>query len=211
MNGSTSTTPATDTRTKLIDAVVAETLEVGHAELTVSHIVRRAGVARGTFYTYLDGKDSAVAAAHECRFEHYVERLLETCRVQPTWPLKVKVGIGATLDMAAASPADACFLTETLLGRWGMPDGVPDSRDRLARFLIGGRAEAPYGRDLPGLLESVLVTGIASAIAAQLRAGEAERLPALAPELTELVLTCYLGREAGAALARRPRSKPGGR
>jgi AcrR family transcriptional regulator len=211
MNGSTTATPAGKMRERLIDAVVAEAFEAGQAGVTVRRIVTRAEVTRETFYRYFDGKAAAVAAAHQSRFDSYVRRLLETCRIQSTWPLKVKVGIGATLDMAAASPVDARFLAETALGRWGMLGGVPESRDRLARLLIGGRAETSYGRELPSLLESVLVTGIVSAIAAQLRAGEAKRLPALAPELTELVLICYLGREGAAELARRPQSKPGGR
>lgn len=208
MSGSTPTTQATDARKRLIDAVITEAFKVGHAETSVEQIVRRAGVSHATFYAHFDGKGSAIAAAHQSRFECYVDRLLETCRIQPTWPLKVKVGIGATLDMAAASPADARFLTETSLGTWSMPRGIPDSRDRIARLLIGGRAETAHGNELPGLLEAVLVTGIAAAIAAQLRAGEAKRLPALAPELTELVLAYYLGREEAADLARRPRSKP---
>jgi AcrR family transcriptional regulator len=210
MKGSTPTTPAA-TFERLIDAVVMETSERGHQGVTVEQIVHRAGVTRGTFYAHFDGKEAAIVAAHRSRFERYVIRLLETCRIQSTWPLKVKVGIGATLDMAAANPSDARFLIETSLGTWGLPGGIPDSRDRLARFLIGGRAETPYGKELPGLLEAVLVTGIASAISAQLRAGEAKRLPALAPELTELVLACYLGREEAAERARRPRAEPRGR
>ena len=175
--------------------------------VTVEQIVRRAGLARDTFYVHFEDEGAALAAAHQSRFDRYVERLLGTCRIQSSWPLKVKVGIGATLDMATASPAEARFLTETSLGWWDPPAGIPESRDRLARFLIPGRAETAHGQELPGLLESVLVTGITSTIAAQLRAGEAKRLPALAPELTELVLACYLGREAAAELARRPRSK----
>jgi AcrR family transcriptional regulator len=194
-------------RERLIEATIAETFELGHTGVTVEQIVRRAGVSRDTFYPHFDDEGAALVAAQQSRFDRYVDRLLGTCRIQPTWPLKVKVGIGATLDMAAASPADARFLTETSLGLWILAGGIPESRDRLARFLIPGRAETAYGKELPGLLESVLVTGIATTISAQLRAGEAKRLPTLAPELTELVLTYYLGREAAAELARRPRSE----
>jgi AcrR family transcriptional regulator len=210
MDGSTPTRNA-DTRERLIEAVVAETFALGNTGVSLRQIVDRAGVARGTFYTHFNSTGDALLAAHQSRFDRYVSRLLETCRIQPTWPLKVKVGIGATLDMAAASPADARFLTETSLGRWDLPGGVPESRDRVARFLIAGRAETAQGNKLPGPLESVLVTGIAAAISAQLQAGEAGRLPALAPDLTELVLTYYLGREEAAELARRPRSTPQGR
>jgi AcrR family transcriptional regulator len=206
MNGP-SPTNTPDTRERLIAAVVQETFELRHPGVTVEQIARRAGVAEGTFYAHFDSPGAALSAAHHSRFDRYLARLRETCRIQPTWPLKVKVGIGATLDMAAASPADALFLTETSLGQWDTPGGALESRDRIARLLIAGRAETAYGDELPGLLESVLVSAIAAAISAQLSAGEAKRLPALAPELTELVLTYYLGREAAAELARRPRTE----
>lgn len=207
MNGSTPTTE-TGMRERLIEAVVAETFALGHTGVTVDQIVCRAGVARDTFYAYFENPGAALAAAHQSCFDRYVGRLRGTCRIQATWPLKVKVGIGATLDMAAAAPAEARFVTETTLGRWALPGGIPESRDRLGRFLFPGRAETAHGDELPGLLESVLVTGTAAAISAQLQTGEANRLPTLAPELTELVLACYLGREQAAELARRPQAGP---
>ncbi|HSS41630.1 MAG TPA: hypothetical protein VLK37_03670 [Solirubrobacterales bacterium] len=120
--------------------------------------------------------------------------------------MKVKVGIGVTLDMVADSPVDAQFLVvETMAVGDDFLQRVLDSRDRLGRLLIGGRNETPHGAELPGITEAVLIAGIAGVIAAQLRAGETMHLPAVAPQLVELTLTPYLGSERAVAVARRPR------
>src|SRR3954447_10075595 len=208
MNRPSSTARTMDWRESLLEAVVATTAEFGRAGLTVERVVRRAGTDAATFYAHFADEQAAVKAAHECLFERYLDRLLQACKAQPRWALKVKVGVGVTLDMAAASPADARFLVETLVGSWDFPGGVVDSRDRLARLLVSGRAETPHGPKLPGVIESALVGGIAGVISAQLRNGEAKHLPALAPQLVELTLTPYLGRDEAMEVARRPRSEP---
>lgn len=204
-------TPATKEnglRQRVFDAVIAEAAEFGHAGVTEERIIRRAGVTRPWFLSQFDDTDAAVEAAYRCRFERYLDRLLETCQVQSNWPLKVKVGIGVTLDMAAAAPDDARFLVEAMTASGSTPGESPDSRDRLARLLVAGRFETPHGTELPGILEPALIGGIVGVILAQLRAGDANRLPALAPELVELTLTPYLGREDAAEVARRPRPRP---
>lgn len=205
MNRSTPN-PEAVARRRLIEATVAETVEVGYARATIEGIAGRGGTSRDGFYDHFDSKQAAVEAAYSCLFERYTGRLLQTCKVQSSWPLKVKVGIGVTLDMAAASPQAAQFLTVSSLAVSDeLLHQVLDSRERLARLLVSGRTETPLGPKLPGVVEPVLVNGIAGVISAQLRAGEAKSLPAIAPQLTELVLTPYLGQEEAAEVAKRPR------
>lgn len=198
----------TEDRERLIDAAVGETVEVGYGAVSLEGIIRRAGSSRASFDAQFASKQTAVEAAYRCRFEHYLGRLLRACEAQSEWPLKVKVGIGVTLDMAAASPVDAQFLVvETMAVGDDFLRQVLDSRDRLARLLVSGRTGTLHGAELPGITEAVLVAGIAGVIAAQLRAGESEHLPAVAPQLVELTLTPYLGREKAAEVARRPRPR----
>jgi len=206
MNRSNPTTKATDRRERLIGAVIAETVESGYADLGVEGIVRRAGVTPDLFHSQFADKKAAVEAAYESLSGRYLSRLLQTCKAQSSWPLKVKVGIGATLDMVAAAPVEAQFLTaEAMAIDDDFRQRVLDSRDRLARLLVAGRTESPHGAGLPGVIESALVGGIAGVISAQLQDGEAKHLPALAPELVEFALTPYLGREEAAEVAGRPR------
>jgi AcrR family transcriptional regulator len=208
MNQSIPTTKTQEGRDRLIDAAIAETVEVGYEAVSVEGIIRRAGSSRAAFDAQFADRKAVVEAAYQGRFERYLGALLRTCRTQSDWPLKVKVGIGVTLDMAAASPLEAQFLAvESMNVSDDFLQRVLDSRDRLARLLINGRTQTPHGAELPGITESVLVAGVAGVISAQLRAGEAKHLPAVAPQLVELTLTPYLGREKAAEVARRPRPR----
>jgi len=208
MNRSNSTTKATDWRERLIESVVAETAGSGYAELSIEAVARRAGATPDLFHSQFADKKAAFEAAYECIFERYLSRLLQACKPQPSWPLKVKVGIGVTLDLVAASPVEAQFLAvEAMAVNDDFRRRVLDSRDRLARLLVAGRAETPHGPELPGVIEAALIGGIAGVIAAQLQDGEAKHLPALAPELVEFTLNPYLGREEAARVAGRPRPR----
>jgi AcrR family transcriptional regulator len=193
-------------RERLIDAVVAETVELGYAGLSVERVVKRAQVSRSTFYAHFAGKQAAIEAAHEYRFERFFSRILRASDAQPEWPLKVKVAIGVTLDMAAASPIHARFLAlDALAANRELARHAIEGRDRLTRLLAGGRAESPFGASLPPFTEQVLIAGIAGAISARLVTGEAEHLPSLAPQLVQLTLMPYLGLEDAEKVARRPR------
>lgn len=190
----------------LIEAIAAEMGEGGFANLSIERVTARAGVPRASFQANFKDLTEGVAVAHGAVFERFVGRLLQACEAQPSWPLKVKVGIGLTLDLAAAAPARARFMmldsvtADPELIRQGI-----EARDRLAGLLASGRSLSPYGATLPGITEQALVGGLGSVILARLVSGEAEHLPALAPELVELTLVPYLGAEAAAAVARRPR------
>jgi AcrR family transcriptional regulator len=198
--------PETLVREELIDAVVVETVETGYAGLSVERVVKRAGMSRSAFYAHFTNKQAAVEAAHEHLFERFFARMLRASDAQQEWPLKVKVGIGVTLDMAAASPVRARFLAlDCLAANRELARQAIEGRDRLTRLLAGGRAESPFGASLPPLIEQVLVAGIAGAIAARLVTGEAEHLPSLAPQLVQLTLIPYLGAEAAERVARRPK------
>jgi len=199
-------THSDDDREALIEAIAAEMVEVGFRNLSVERITARAGLSGSSFEANFEDMGAAVAAAHKALFERFVGRLARACEAQPSWPLKVKVGIGLTLDLAAASPARARFLMvdyltdDPLLIRQGV-----EARDRLGGMLAASRPESPREGALPGITEQALVGGLAGVILARLVSGEAEHLPALAPDLVELTLLPYLGADAAAAVARRPR------
>jgi AcrR family transcriptional regulator len=198
---------AKDTNSEaLIEALAAETVEVGFAKLSIERVIARAGVPRASLPADFEDLGKAVSVAHGVIFDRFVSRLLRACEAQSSWPLKVKVGIGLTLDLAAAAPDRARFLMldsltdDPALVRQGL-----EARDRLATLLASGRSLSPYGAELPGITEQALVGGVGGVILARLVNGEAEHLPALAPELVQLTLFPYLGAEAAAAVARRPR------
>lgn len=196
-----------DSRELLIDAIAAETVDAGFANLSVERVTARAGLSPSSFHAHFEDMDTAVSESHRALFNRFVDRLVGACEAQPSWPLKVKVGIGLSLDLAAAAPARARFLmlldtvaTDSALILQGV-----EARGRLARLLAAGRPMSGSDATLPGVTEEALIAGLAGVILARLASGEAGQLPALAPELVELTLSPYLGAEAAAAVARRPR------
>jgi AcrR family transcriptional regulator len=198
----------TDRDQALIDAVVEETIEVGTFDLSVERVSARAGISQSEFHERFSDERAAVDAAHEVLFERFVDRLLRVCDAQPNWPLKVKAGIGLALDLTAASPVRARFLMlDPPIADRDLILKAIESRDRLARLLAAGRSETPNGSILPAITEQVLVAGVWGVILARLAGGEAEHLPALAPQLVELTLIPYLGRGEAAEVARRPRPR----
>jgi len=193
-------------REALIDAVAAETVEMGYANISAERIVARAGLPGPSFDAVFPDLRTAVATAHETLFERFADRLVRACETQSNWPLKVKVGIGLTLDLAAASPVRAQFLLlESAASDPKLARQVLESRDRLVRLLATGRSEIPEAAGLPGVTEQALIGGLAGLISSQIVNGDAENLPSLAPELVELTLLPYLGAEEATAVARRPR------
>jgi AcrR family transcriptional regulator len=199
-------------RELLLGAVAAVIAERGFVDLTAEAVAARAELPESAFHLHFAGVEEAAEAAHQAFFELFRTRLVRACDAQPGWPLKVKVGIGVALDLAAAAPAQMLLLTfDSLTGSREIARRSAEARDQLARLLAAGRAETPGGASLPMLTEPVLVGGLLSVVAAQLVAGEAQRLPGLAPELVMFTLLPYLGAEEAARVARRPKSKPEGR
>lgn len=195
-------------REGLVDAVVEAIAEHGFGGLTIEDVTGRAGVSRDAFHAAFPNREAAVEAAHEVVVESFRSQLAMACEAQSGWPLKVKVGIGFALDYAAASPACARFLTlESLSANREIALRTTEARDQLARLLATGRRETPGGANLPSLTEQMLIGGLIGIISLQLGAGEAKRLPELAPQLVHLTLMPYLGAEEAAKVARRPKPR----
>lgn len=143
----------------------------------------------------------------EAGYELLASRLFEcidvACRREEDWPLRVRAALEAALDLLAAEPAGARLLVVKpyLLG--------PEVRrrheatlERLARLLREGR-EQGAAAEVPEVLEQGLIGSAAYITGRALRSGD--RVPDLAPDLTTLILTPYLGREEAERIAtRRP-------
>jgi hypothetical protein len=138
-------------------------------------------------------------------FERFLGQLLHACSAQDEWPLKVKVAIGATLDYAAAAPAQAALLDLDRLSTDGrLARRAIDAKDHLASLLVSGRRLSARGAALPTLTEQMIVAGLAGVVSTRLVEGDAHRLPELAPQLVQLALVPYLGQDEAARIATRP-------
>lgn len=189
-------------RRRLLGGVARGMAEHGYADLTVERILKEAGVSRTTFYEHFDNKRDCVLVAHEVAFDRLAAGLQRACAEEDKWSAKVFAAVSAAVDYATAVPEEAQLLvldavgTEPLLARRAVA-----STDSLVDLLRGGRDLSERAAELPDLTERALIGAMTSVIGARLVAGQADTLPALKPQLVELMLMPYVGLEEARRLA----------
>lgn len=181
-------------RDRLIAGVATAIAEHSYRNLTVGQVIAAAGVSRATFYKNFENGEEAVLAAHEAIFERFLGLVFRACNAAPEWPFKVRSVIEATLDYAAAEPAQVGLLTlDPLSADVEMAQQVLASTEHLAALLSRGRSLGEEAAALPELTEKSVIGALTAIVSSRIASGEAERLPELAPQLVELALTPYVG------------------
>jgi AcrR family transcriptional regulator len=190
-------------RERLLDAAAAAVAEQGYADLTVRDLIVRAGVSRRTFYQLFDDKIDCVFAAHERAFERLSKVIVDACRAEVAWPDRVAGAIGASLAFAVRSPSEAQLIvvachtaSEPKLASRGHA-----AHEKLADLLRVGRQQAEVGHTPPELTEQAVIGAAMAVVGTRLLAGDVATLPLLAPELTQVILTPYLGDEEAQRVA----------
>lgn len=143
---------------------------------------------------------SEFEAAYRAASERFFTRIERACRREDGWPSGVRAAVDAALQLLAAEPD---------LGRllFFGPFEADESARRLYQQTLARLADGlSGGRNLiagepPEVLEEGLVGGAVYILSRVLRDGEAQSLPALAPQLTALLLSPYLGREEAERIA----------
>lgn len=181
-------------RQRLLTGAARALAKRGYSELTVEHVLTEAGVSRTTFYENFDNKRECVLVAHEEAFERFATELFRACAREVDWPEKVAAAMRAAIAFVVADPEEAQLLIvdvvaadPTLVAR------TLASNDYLVGLLRNGREQSPEVAALPELTERALVGAAASVIGSRLLSHQADRLPALEPELVQLMLMPYVG------------------
>lgn len=181
-------------RRRLLNATATTFVEEGYASLTVAGIVSRAHISRRTFYELFDGKLDCVLATHLLAFERLEKALRASCTSRQSWPQAVAAGVRAALDFAAGSPEQASLLAfAPLAAQPELTARALAAKEHLLVLLRRGRGSCAEAEAPSELVEQALLMGVMQVVGAELAAGRAERLPALAPELAQILLTPYLG------------------
>jgi AcrR family transcriptional regulator len=189
-------------RLRILRALAEEVAASGYRGATVAAIVRRAGVARSSFYESFANREECFLGACELAGEEAMRRVERAVQgARPSWPRGVREGIGAFLAFATAEPALArIFVLEA-------PAAGPAAgalyertvRGVLPMFRLGRRC-AEVER-MPATLEETVVGGIIWVVYQRLALGRPQELEGLARELTEFALTPYLGAEIARRVA----------
>jgi AcrR family transcriptional regulator len=184
-------------RARIIAALAEETVEKGYRSVTVADIVRRAGIARNTFYENFSSKEDCFLAASEFAVEEALQRVTEAASKVDSWPARVNVGLAAFLHYAATEPALArTCIVEALSAGPAAVERYESAIQAFVPFLRMGRTVSPRGEELPETLEETIVGGVFWILYQRIVMGQLEEIEALLPELVEFSLTPYLGAEA---------------
>jgi AcrR family transcriptional regulator len=193
---------AENQRERLLNGVVEAVAEHGYNATTIGKITAAAKISRRTFYEYFDGKEDCFLAAYEMIDAHVRESVLAAGDPAGPWPERVRARLAALLEVLARDLAVARFyLSEPRTAGGPIAARYRDAMQLLAEAIRPAETLADMDVEVR---DQVLMGGITTLIARRIKAGEAESLSDLLPDLVELVLAPYMNREEARQLALNP-------
>jgi AcrR family transcriptional regulator len=188
-------------RRRMMDAMAELTSEQGYEATKIADIVRRAAVARKTLYDNFDGKEDLFLSAVDASLNGVRVVVEEACERTEGREEQITAGLEALLDYVAENPAAAKMSMVEAISATPSSARLYDAG--MHAFVELLRKNAPEDADLPKTIEESLVGGAAWIIQQQIRRGGAEGAVDLLPELSQFVLSPYLGAGKVAGAGRR--------
>jgi AcrR family transcriptional regulator len=181
-------------RERLIASFIALVGETGYSGATITAITEGAGVASRTFYKYFETIEDVCIAAFRKGVEDLRPLIVEAYRSEEKWPLRIRAVIAAFLADFAEYPELARLLTaEPFVAGPEIARLHKAAIEGLVPFLRQGRELREGGEPLPETAERGILGAVNSMVGRQATAGRGEELESLLPDLTQFVLTPYLG------------------
>jgi len=191
---------AEDQRRRVYSALTSIVAAAGYERLTIKQLIGQAGISRRTFYELFEGKAEAFLGAHAGALDRLDHAVGSACSGEDDWPRRVRAGVGAVLEFAADDPTSMRLSAgEPFIAGPHLPHCQETLLVRFGTLLRAGSRYADG--EPPEILEAGLIGGVASVVLTRLRGGSAAPAEELAPQLTEILLTPYLGREEAARIA----------
>jgi AcrR family transcriptional regulator len=182
---------ASHKRRRMMTAIAELTAESGYEATKIADIVRQAAVARKTLYDNFDGKEDLFLSAIDATMSEMRELVEAACAEADSAEGGIVAGIEALLDYVAENPSASRMCMVEAISATPSSARLYDAGVR--EFVELFRKSAPPGAELPVTIEESLVGGVAWILQLQIRRGEAERAPELLSELSQFVLSPYLG------------------
>jgi AcrR family transcriptional regulator len=183
---------ASHKRRRMMDAIAELTAEQGYEATKIADIVRRAAVARKTLYDNFDGKEDLFLSAIGASMAEMREAVREACGESGAEPEEgIVAGLEAVLEFVAEHPAASRMCMVEAIS--ATPSSARLYVATMRDFVELLRESVPEEADLPATIEESLVGGVAWILQLQIRKGEAESAPELLSELSQFVLSPYLG------------------
>ncbi|MCW2981736.1 MAG: transcriptional regulator, TetR family [Solirubrobacterales bacterium] len=172
-------------------------MEKGYRAVTVADIVRRAGIARNTFYDNFSSKEDCFLATQDFAVEESLRRVVDAAAEEEGWEARLAAGLGAFLKYVASEPALArTCIVEALSAGDAAQERYEQSLQAFIPLLQLGREDSPFAGDLPETLEETIIGGIFWVIYQRIVQGQTEQIESLLPDLVDFALTPYIGAES---------------
>jgi AcrR family transcriptional regulator len=187
--------------------------ERGAANVTVAHIVARAGISRRTFYEIFEDREACLLAALDEAIGQAAAVVVPAYEGERRWRERVRAGLAALLGFLDDEPGLGRLCVVEALGAG---EQALERRRRCMAQLIaavdGGRAEASRARpsaEPPPLTAEGVVGAVFAIVHARIleRSGRRPLLDLLGPLMGTIVLP-YMGQAAAARELERPVPKP---
>lgn len=192
-------------RARLLAAMTDVACERGPANVTVAHVVERAGVSRRTFYELFEDRDECLLAAFDEAIARATVYIHGAYNSKARWAERVRGALTAILDFLNAERDVGWLLVVGSLGAGGR---TLERRKRVLAPMIAvideGRAEARSTHDLPALTAEGVVGAVFSVVHGRMIEAEHPPLVELVNPLMSMVVAPYLG----PAAARRELQQP---
>jgi AcrR family transcriptional regulator len=173
-------------RSRLLGAMVAVVSERGYEATNVAHVVELSGVSRTAFYRLFANKEECFVAVVDEVVGFSGTATSAAWNKPGSWDERLRAAFDAFVGEVVAQPAAArmCLIDVFVAG----PNAIEHAHRGVALFerMVGQSfEESPERAGMPPLVVSAIVGGIHQVLAARLRRGQVETLPAIAPELWE--------------------------
>ena len=189
-------------RARIVNALALEVSEKGYRNVTVADVVKRAGIARNTFYENFGSKEDCFLAAQRFAMSAALDRVVAVAGEIDEWPRRVAAGLAAFLRFVAEEPALArTCMVDALAAAPASVRYYEESLQSFVSLFRLGRDVSPHGQELPETLEEALIGGVFWILYQRLLEKEAAAIERLLPELVEFTLTPYLGAAAARPVA----------
>lgn len=180
-------------RERLLAAFTALVGQGGYNAANITATTEGAGVSSNTFYKYFDTIEECCIAAFDKALDGVRPLVVEAFQSEPEWPLAIRAALAAVLADFAEFPDSARLLTvEPFVAGPKIAAKHKAAVEEVVPYLLRGR-ELGKAEFLPPTAERGLVGAVNSLVARQLLAGRGSELTELLPDLTQFVLTPYLG------------------
>ena len=198
-------------RARILSATFEVSAERGAANVSVAHIVARAGSSRRTFYDLFTDREDCFLAAFEDALALAAERVLPAYRSQSKWRERIRAGLTALLSFFDEEPTiGRLLLAESSAGGVRARQRSNETIAALVRAVDEGRKETRAGAQLPPLTAEAAVGGALSILQGQIDQRDGQPLLELVNPLMGIVVMPYLGSVASRRELGRPVESPRG-